>query len=451
MDNVDVLVLGGSAAGIVTAVTGKSHNPDKSFMVIRKEKQVLVPCGIPYIFGSLDSSEQNVIADSVLENADIALKITEVISIDKQNKTCKTFDGSILHFDKLVLATGSIPLVPEWLNGAQLENVFTVPKNKDYLDAFISKLSNFKKIVTIGGGFIGVEVSDELSKIGKEVTIVEKLPNILWSAFDEIISKSAKKILENRGIIVKTGMCVEEISGNTCVNGVTLDNGDFIEADAVILSMGYQPNTKIANKAGIKVNEKCFIEADEYMRTSCTDIFAVGDCVEKKDFITRKPSNVMLASTSCAEARIAGINLYSLSTLKTFVGTIAIFSTVIGETAFAAAGLSIRNAKEEGFDVVKGEFNGIDRHPGTLPRTKNQFVELIATREGGVILGGEVMGGISTGELINMIGLAIQNRMTAHSILTTQIGTHPLLTAPPTAYPLIKAAESISKQLKIKA
>jgi pyruvate/2-oxoglutarate dehydrogenase complex dihydrolipoamide dehydrogenase (E3) component len=104
-----------------------------------------------------------------------------------------------------------------------------------------------------------------------------------------------------------------------------------------------------------------------------------------------------------------------------------------------------------GFDVVKGEFNGIDRHPGTLPRTKNQFVELIATREGGVILGGEVMGGISTGELINMIGLAIQNRMTAHSILTTQIGTHPLLTAPPTAYPLIKAAESMSKQLKSKA
>ena len=134
--------------------------------------------------------------------------------------------------------------------------------------------------------------------------------------------------------------------------------------------------------------------------------------------------------------------------LKTFIGTIAIFSTAIGDTAFAAAGLSKRQAMEEGFDVVTGRFEGVDKHPGSLPGAKKQFVKLIVSREGGVILGGGVMGGINAGELINFIGLAIQNRMTVHNILTTQIGTHPLLTAPPTAYPVIKAAESISKQIK---
>ena len=103
-------------------------------------------------------------------------------------------------------------------------------------------------------------------------------------------------------------------------------------------------------------------------------------------------------------------------------------------------------ASERGFDVLTGTFEGIDKHPGTLPNTHKQLVKLIAARESGVILGGEIIGGESTGELTNMIGLMIQNRMTVCSLLTFQIGTHPFLTAAPTTYPLIKAAEDVAKQ-----
>jgi pyruvate/2-oxoglutarate dehydrogenase complex dihydrolipoamide dehydrogenase (E3) component len=156
----------------------------------------------------------------------------------------------------------------------------------------------------------------------------------------------------------------------------------------------------------------------------------------------------MLASTACTEARIAGTNLYKLSAVKTFSGTIAIFSTAIGEISFGAAGLTESIARKEEFDIVTGTFEGVDKHPGTLPGTHKQIVKLIVARESGVILGGEVMGGPSVGELINLIGLAIQNKMTVNSILTAQIGTHPLLTAPPTAYPLIKAAEVVAKKIK---
>jgi pyruvate/2-oxoglutarate dehydrogenase complex dihydrolipoamide dehydrogenase (E3) component len=157
----------------------------------------------------------------------------------------------------------------------------------------------------------------------------------------------------------------------------------------------------------------------------------------------------MLASTACAEARIAGMNLYKLRSVKTFDGTIAIFSTVIGETAFGAAGLTESMAKKEGCDVVIGTFDGIDKHPGTLVHTHKQMVKLIVARDSGIILGGKVIGGKSTGELINVIGLAIQNKMTVSSILTAQIGTHPLLTAPPTAYPFIKCAEVVAKKIKL--
>jgi len=215
----------------------------------------------------------------------------------------------------------------------------------------------------------------------------------------------------------------------------------------VILAMGYRPNTQLAEKSGIHLNELGFIKVNEYMRTHNPDILAVGDCAEKKGFFTRTQRNIMLASTACAEARIAAVNLYGLSAVRMFGGTIAIYSTVIGDTAFGVAGLTEEMAKERGFHVVTGMFEGIDRHPGTLPGSHKQIVKLIVAQESGVIIGGQVLGGTSTGELTNLIGFAIQNKMTVNSVLTAQVGTHPLLTATPTAYPLIKAAEAVAKSL----
>ncbi|MHA1578356.1 MAG: FAD-dependent oxidoreductase [Candidatus Freyarchaeota archaeon] len=449
MEKTDVLIIGGSAAGIVAALTGKSHYPDKEFLLIRREKQVVVPCGIPYIFGSLHSTEKDLIPDTALTNAGIKLKIDEVVSIDQENMTCRTARGEEIGFEKLVLALGSTPVVPKWLKGADLENVFTVPKNKTYLDEMMEKLGDSQKIVTIGGGFIGVEVSDEINKLGKDITIVEILPHLLGLAFDEELAVRVEEILQSRGVKIKTGVGVKEILGDGKVSGVLLNNGEKLEADAVILAMGYRPNTALAEKAGLKINEKGFIKVDEYMRTDNPDIFAVGDCAEKIDFFTRKVSGIMLASTACAEARIAGMNLYKLSAVKMFNGTIAIFSTAVGETGFGAAGLTETLARKEGFDIVTGTFEGVDKHPGTLPNTHKQTVKLIVARESGVILGGEVIGGPTAGELTNLIGLAVQNKMTLNSILTAQIGTHPLLTAPPTAYPLLKAAEVVAKNVNM--
>ncbi len=443
MEKTDVLIVGGSAAGLSVAAAGKSSHPEKDFLLVRKETKVMVPCGIPYIFGTLDNSDQNVLpGDAMYEKLGIRFKVKEVKSIDRKNKICRLYSGTKISYDKLVLATGSIPKIPGWLKGHNFFNVFTIPKDKLILDDMAKKLKDCHKIVTIGGGFIGVELSDELNKRGKDVTIVEVLPHILGLAFDEEFTGKAEEILKSRGIKIKAGTGVKEILGkNGKVSGVLLNDGEVIAADAVILSMGYKPNTVLAKDAGLEVNNKGFIKVDEYMRTEDPDIFAVGDCAEKRDFVTGKPSNVMLASTACAEARIAGMNLYELCTLKTFSGTIAIFSTSIGEMAFGAAGLTEKQARNEGFDIVTGTFEGMDKHPGKLPNMQKQIVKLIVAKESGVVMGGEVMGGSSTGELINVIGLAIQNRMTINSLLIAQIGSHPMLTASPAAYPLMKAAE----------
>ncbi|MBN2489805.1 MAG: FAD-dependent oxidoreductase [Planctomycetes bacterium] len=446
MEKTDVLVIGGSAAGVVVATVGKAFHPDKDVLVVRKEKQVLVPCGIPYIFGSLEASDQNLIPDGALSQAGVRVLVDEVVAIDPEHRTCRTARDTEIGFEKLVLALGSTPLVPGWLEGAHLKNVFTIPKDKEYIDAVLPQLHTSRKVVILGGGFIGVEVGDELNKKGHDVTIVEILPHVLEAAFDEEIARRAETVLAARGVKVHTGHGVKKILGNGSVTGVLLHDGARLEADAVVVAMGYRPQTELAARAGIPLNKHGFIHVDEYMRTEKPDILAIGDCAEKKSFITRTSRGIMLASTACAEARVAATNLYRLSAVRAFGGTIAIYSTVIGDTAFGVAGVTESLARERGFVIVTGTFEGVDKHPGTLAGTHKQLVKLIAARDSGVLLGGQVAGGASTGELTNLIGLAIENRMTIDSILLAQIGTHPLLTAPPTAYPLIKAAEVIVKK-----
>jgi NADPH-dependent 2,4-dienoyl-CoA reductase/sulfur reductase-like enzyme len=434
---------------MVVSLTGKSAYPEKSFTMIKKQKDVMVPCGIPYIFGTLDSSQLNIMpVDNMMDKAGVTSLVGEVVAIDKAAKSVRLADGEIIEYEKLVLSTGSTPVIPRWLKGGDKKNVYTVPKDRIYLDEMKEKLAGCRRVVVIGAGFIGVEFSDEFAKHGHEVVLVEKLSHILALAFDPELSEKIETLLKDRGVNVRTGTGVTEIIGEETVRGVKLENGDVIDADAVVLSMGYLPNSGLAKDSGIYVDESGFIAVDEYMRTHEPDVFAIGDCAQKRDFVTRRRVPTMLASTACAEARIAGMNLYSLNTVKTFSGTIAIYATAIGDTGFGTAGLTETTARAENIEVLTGLFEGIDRHPGTLPGAHKQTVKLIAASNSGVIIGGEVIGGLSAGELTNVIGMIIQNRMTINSLLITQIGTHPLLTSSPAAYPLIKAAEIIDKKMR---
>jgi NADPH-dependent 2,4-dienoyl-CoA reductase/sulfur reductase-like enzyme len=448
MKKTDVLVIGGSAAGLVSALTVKSNNPEKSVMVIRKEEKVMIPCGIPYIFGTIGTSEKNILPDAGLHKLGVDIKVDEVTSVDTDKKIAQTASGEEITYEKLILATGSMPTMPKWLKGTEFNNVFTIPKSKIYLDDFYKAIENMKKIVIVGAGFIGVELADELNKKGFEVTIIEIQPRILGLAFDEEFAAHASDKLSTRGVNIKTSVGIKEILGkDNKVTGALLDNGSTIEADAVVLSLGYKPNTNLAGEMGVELNELGFIKTDQYKRTSESDIFAVGDCSEKRDFLTGILSQTMLASTACAEARVAGLNIFSLSTISTFRGTIGIYSTSIGDAAYGVAGLNEVSAKKEGFDVVCGSFTGMDTHPGCLEHSQKQTVKLIVAKNNGMILGGEALGGRSVGELTNVIGLAIQNNMTINDLLVAQIGTQPMLTASPAGYPLIKAAEIVAKQL----
>ncbi len=448
MKHTDVLVIGGSATGLVAAMTAKSDNPDKSVTVIRKEEIVMIPCGIPYIYGTTQSSDNNVLPDAGLIKLGVEIIVDEVTDIDGEKKSCTTAKGETVTFDKLILGTGSEPVIPGWLKGTDLENVFTIPKDKNYLDGLQKRLEGLQKVVVVGAGFIGVETSDELKKAGKDVTLVEILPYILGATFDDEFAGAAQALLESRGVVVKSDLGITSINGTGKVESVSFNNGESLSADAVILSLGYKPNIELAQKMGLGINDFGFIKADQYRRTSMADIYAAGDCASKLDFATGRLSKIMLASTACTEARIAALNLFELNTYTVFRGTVGIYSTCIGDTAYGVAGLIEKNAQKEGFKIVTGTFTGVNRHPGKIEDAHQETVKLIISQRSGVILGGEVMGGKCIGQLINAIGIAIQNHMTVHDLLITQIGTQPLLTASPAGFPLIKAAEIAAKALR---
>lgn len=444
----DIVVIGGSAAGLVAAMTAKNNYPGKEVMVIRKEEQVMIPCGIPYIFGTLGSSSKNVLPDNGLHNLGVQIKIDTVINIDPKKHTLETIGGSLITYEKLIMAIGSRPFIPHSLIGTELDHVFTIPKNKEYLDELHKKLSRLQKIAVVGAGFIGVELSDELVKSGKDVTLFELEDHILNAAFDPDTATLAERILTERGVTVMTGVGVSEIRGEDKVEQLVLSDNTIMDFDAVVLTIGYKANVELAIQSGISVNKQGQIKVDSYMRTHQEDIFACGDCAQKRDFITGRIINLMLASTACAEARIAAMNLYELSTIKTFNGTIGIYATTIDGTVFGVAGTTEEKAKKDGFKVVSGLFKGMDRHPGTLNNPHYQQVKLIVNETGGLIIGGEIVGGISAGELTNVLGFIIQSKMTVSDLLCSQIGTQPMITASPAAYPLIKAAEVVYNKLR---
>ncbi|MCK5073475.1 MAG: FAD-dependent oxidoreductase [Bacteriovoracaceae bacterium] len=440
MKNYDIIIVGGSAAGVTAAITARRYHKEKSILLIRKEDKVPIPCGIPYVFGTVTGMEKNIIPDAVLDTNKVDLKVAEVVSIDSDEKIVTTVDNDDFRYEKLILATGSNPIIPP-IDGIDKNNIFPIYKNVDHLGDIFKKLTNTKNLVVIGGGFIGVEFAEECLKNRKiSVTLVEMLPGCLMTSFDKEISDKVNDILTSQNISLKCNRSAKAFVGEENVKGVKLENGEVIDADCVILGIGAVPNIDLAKSMELKMGPSGGIWVDKNMKTSAPDIFACGDCADSFSFFTGKPSKIRLASTAAIQARIAGANLYN--TRRAFNGTIGVFSTALSDTAFACAGLTEHAAKEEGYDIITGEAEGPNRHPGAMPGMQQMKVKLIFDKCEKTLLGGQVSGAYSSGEVINLISSLILSKSTADDIAMFQLGTHPALTASPIAYQLVNAAEA---------
>jgi len=436
----DVLLIGGGPAAAACAVTAKRYYPDKRVTILKDKEPGIIPCGIPYMINSLEKPDQNVLPFDPIEEKGVNVVIDRANKIRRAEKQVATENGDAYKYEKLILATGSKPIKPP-IKGIDLENVYTVEKDYGQLKGLIDSVKGSRNIALIGGGFIGVEFADEISHLeGKNIYLIEMLPGILNNSFDTRFSELAEDRLKERGVNIITDTKVEEILGDGKVEKVSLSGGTTVDADMVILCIGAGPNTELAQTADLPLGSENGIWVDEYLRTADIDIFAIGDCSSKRDFFTRRNTVVMLASTATAEARVAGANLYRLQVIRENKGTIAIYSTYISGLVLGSAGLIEKTAREEGFDVVIGESEAMDKHPGTLPGSSNLVVRLLFSRQAGILMGGQVAGGETAGEIINTIGVCIQKNVSINEVESFQIATHPYLTPSPTKYSMTLAA-----------
>ena len=438
MREVDVAVLGG-LSGITAGISCRRHYPDKKVLLIRKEGTILVPCGIPYIYGTVGGPENNVIPDGLLESNGIELLKEEAVDVDREKKIITLKDGETVRYDKLVFATGSHPLVPP-IPGIDKENVFSVKKEFDYLSYLMNRMGDAKDLVIIGGGFIGMEFADECRK-GRDlnITVVEALPHCLQMAMDDEFCDEAQAKLEETGVKVLVNEKVEAILGDGAVTGVKLASGKEIKADMIILGIGAIPSTNLATKSGLELGFRNTIKVDRYMQTyTDPDVYACGDCAEKVSFFDGRPSGVMLASIATSEARIAGANLYSPTHQN--CGAISVFSTVINERAFGVAGVTERFVKQTRTEYIVTEASAPDTHPGGMPNSTPTKVKLIFTKDTSTLIGGAISGGKPVGEMVNVLSACIMHKMTADDMVKFQMGTHPALTSSPIMYPIVNAA-----------
>ncbi|KNZ71130.1 FAD-dependent pyridine nucleotide-disulfide oxidoreductase [Thermincola ferriacetica] len=438
----EILVVGGNVAGRGFVSSILKINPQTQITLVRRENKALVPCGIPYIFGTLKLPDNNAVSDESMVEKGVNILVDEVTAIDKERKLAVTASGEKIIYNKLVLATGSLPVVPGIGEGGNFNNIYFIFKDLDYLTLLKNYLKEKKKVVIVGGGFIGVELAEELSKlIDGSITIVECGPTCLWQSFDLEFAQMVEKILCEIGIKIYKLETVKKFIGHKGnVKQIELTGGGKLDVDAVIFAAGVYPNTTLGKAIGLPLDKFGAIKVDKYMRAD-KDIYAIGDCASKQDYFTGEPVSVMLGSIAATEAKIAAHNLYNLTGMFRN-GTLSIVLTSLNGISFGSVGLTEGNARVRGFNTKIGSVQVYDRHPACLPGAVKQIVKLVFDKETGVILGGQACGGQSVGELVNIIGLAVQTRMTASQILALQMGTHPLMTPGPTMYTITNAAEN---------
>ncbi len=402
-----VLVVGAVALGPKVACRVKRLLPSAEITMLEKEGHFSYGgCGIPYyvsgdvqnIEGLCSTSSHTVRDADFFKNAK-GVKIhsrTEAIAIDRKDKKVKVRDlnsgnTTDLPYDKLVLATGAIPVVPP-IPGAQLPGV-SVVANLDHAAAIKDKIAkgSVEKAVVIGGGAIGIEMAEALADMWEiDTTLVEMVDQLLPQAIGPDMSLLVQNHLEDKGVNVRLSDVVTEIVGDE-QTGVTAvkTKTETIPCDMVILAVGVRPNGKLAADAGLATGAYGGIIVDKCLRTSDPDIYAGGDCIEMPHLVSGANVPMPLGSLANRQGRVIGTNIAGGH--AQFEGTIGTFCIKVFDMAVAKAGLTEKQAKVAGFDPVHSVVAQSDR-AHFYPTHAIMYIKLIADRNSRRVLGIESVG-----------------------------------------------------------
>ncbi len=422
-----IIIIGGVAAGAKTAAKAKRTLPDAELHIYTKDNYVSYSsCGMPYyIAGDFQDWKQLIVrSKEEFEKSGIHIHtqklVTKILPADKKImvKNLQTEDWQFVEYDKLVIATGAEPFIPDFAN-IKSKRIYTLRTLDDGI-AIKEGMKEAKHITVIGGGYIAVELVEAFVKNKKQVTLVERSPFVL-SMLDEDISTLVQDyILENSDNLVKiiNNDTVSEIVGEESVLDVITTKGYGFETDMVIVASGVKPVVNLAEDAGITLGTTGAIKVNSRMETNIKDIYACGDCVEKINMISNSPVWVPLGSTANKEGRVCAINVSG--GVEDFEGILGSAVLRYRDLNISRTGLTEKEAIKQGYDVVSVLITKRDK-AGYMPEVKNITLKLVADKRSHKLLGAQAIGCGDADKRVNTVSIGLLQGITVEELIDADL------------------------------
>ena len=441
-----VVIVGGGPAGFNVARAVKTFYPECEVTLIEEKEDTQIPCSIPFVIAGRLPLEKNRYSLEKLKELGVEVRTCKAEVLDTGERKLFLESGETLCYDKLVLATGWKPKVLS-LGEEGLEGVYYISKTTEQVKRILEEVKRAKRILLVGGGFIGIGLAGEIKRTlkGKEVILVEVSERLASGSFSPAFSRRLEEELTAFGVKVLKGTAVSSFDGNGRVKRVSLSSGDVLDVDVVIVAIGFKPRVELAQEAGICLTGSGKVAVDEFLRTSADGVFAVGNCRAYTCVIDGEEVNTMLASVSARDGYVAGINLGE-PTVKA-KGIVPFGITSVGDSYFGFAGYTEVALREKGRAFVTAEVETKDGYPSALKGVNPLKVKLYFDKAG-VIVGGEVWGRSKyVPALVDFISRLVWERLSVDEVLSVQSVAFPSVTPSPLAQPVQLGALMAKKSL----
>jgi NADPH-dependent 2,4-dienoyl-CoA reductase/sulfur reductase-like enzyme len=425
-------------------------DPEGRITVYQEEPEPSISeCGLPYLLSGVVEERDELVARTPEKFAEQGIEVLvrhRVEKIDPENKKLsvsrledgETFEDS---YDRLILATGARAVLPP-IAGAGLDGVFVLRflTDSDEVMRYVGERSP-KRAVVVGGGYIGLEVAENLRRLGMEVSLIEAEDRVALAYGPEVAERVEEHVEEN-GVRVYTGAKVEEFVGDGRVEGVRFGD-DQLETDLVIVGVGIRPSVELAGEAGAEIGEAGAIRVDRYMKTSLPDAWAAGDCVETVNLVSGKPVWAPLGDTANQMGRVAGTNAATGEDTLEFPGVLGTGIFKVFDLGVGKTGLSEEEAEDAGFETVSAAVETADR-ASYYPGAEKVFLKLIADGSTGRLLGAEAAGS-GADKLTDVCATAIWGRLAYPDLVNLDLAYSPPYG--PALSPVVQAATVLSGEL----
>lgn len=430
-----MVIVGAIAAGGSAAFKLKRLNPRSKVQVFEAGDYFsYAACGIPYYLSGIIGDYRDMIMRNekdFQEGAGIELYTAHrVQGIDLSRREVVVRDlkrgkEKKYGFDKLLLATGALPVIPP-VEGVELKGVVALRTLEDGLklkELLLEK--DCRRVVIIGGGYIGLELAEAMRALNKEVCIIEKLPQVMASLDDDMAALLEQE-LKGQGVVVRKEESLVSFKGDEAgrLKEVVSDKNTY-KADLAILALGVRPASDLAKEAGIRLGEKKAISVNEYLETSAPGVFAAGDCAEVYHRLLQRNVYLPLGTTANRQGRLAAENMCGAG--KKFAGVLGSAVVKVFDLSAARTGLSIKEARENGIAADAITVKALDNAP-YYPGGRFVCVKLVYHASSGKLLGGQVVGSVRAVKRVDVLATAITAGLTVE-----ELGEVDMAYAPPFA------------------